>query len=1191
MSFFSLLLSVITNPHLLRTLGGLLVLVGTWYLCRVLGLSGNLRLLVMAVMTLLVIVVQVLLTRRAKRKREQAADDLETSLIMEADQSIAAAATGQKRAREEARRELVAAIEVLKRSQLADGRGGRAALYVLPWYLVLGPEGAGKSGLIRNSGLQPPDKGPGDLRGIGASANCEWWFTNHAVVLEADRRFAAAAGGKAADSDWLAFLSTLRKQRPHTPLNGVVIAVPASDLLTSSPAGLEAQARLLRRRLDEIGDELKLVYPVYVVVTKLDLVHGFDEYFAGLDGAGGEQVLGCTLRAANQREGGLENLFAAEFGLLYQNLCRRRQMRLVQAEHQPRREGTYLFPLEMRSLGDNLQRFVKTLCENNAYGRNPLLRGFYFTSVGGDGLVCDPVRTSLANRIGVLAPATPPAVPGRPLFLRGFFRKILVPDRDIARPTRGAAKRLRLVRRLAQVAVLGAVVVAGVAVAMSFAANLSLVRETARLAGQVSMIPRRDDLRLPEVDGMLGQLDALQEKLGQLDRGGPAARAWRNLGLYRGHAVNEMARQVYLERFLDIVQTPYLDELRRWLLAHPAAEGRDDAFYQRYRVFRMLREPAHAETPVMIGVLSQVHDEECRADAAATERLADHLTFALGHTDSLQALVTGRGRQDPWDSSIIDMAEQYIIAHWELDSHYQELIDPVNFARADLAFGLQKLPAGSGVLRIQARVADRLPDTVPAAYTRRGWEEEVSRILGDARALEQDSWMLPDVVKREMPVRHEPLLRRYADEYIRHWREFLGAVVLDTPGSLAAAERLLLDVLADDSAYRVLLDEAESNLDLQPDEADAPAVVAALDRIRTSFDALHALLRRDKEGKRPLDSVVDGVKEVAKAVGDHKTGSHEATAATFTRRIFASDEPDRESPIAKSMIAAEHALGAGGRLSDPDCGRALLSYLNQPALAAWQAYLRETESFLDREWTTTVRERYSVLAGRYPLARDSSQDASLDAFGDFFHAGGTLQTFVTQHLAPYVEHPGFAPRLKNEAGLNLGGEARAALNAGLRINLILFGDGGSKPSCEFSVKPGQARVVPRGDLHVTSSTLQVGRTELRYDQGSRDYLEFKWPPRENSEVAVIRAVLSDKSIDCKVAIDPGHWALFRLIDRAAQGPEGATRFTLTWKVPLKSRPGLTAELPYEFLMKGEDHALLRSLTAFDCPQSLFSTAR
>src|SRR5438046_7290278 len=91
---------------------------------------------------------------------------------------------------------------------------------------------------------------------------------------------------------WQEFLALLKKYRSRRPLNGIILTVSVGDLLTLTAPGRDAQVAAARRRLDELGHELRIRLPVYLLVTKCDLMSGFTEYFDDLTPAGRKQVWG-----------------------------------------------------------------------------------------------------------------------------------------------------------------------------------------------------------------------------------------------------------------------------------------------------------------------------------------------------------------------------------------------------------------------------------------------------------------------------------------------------------------------------------------------------------------------------------------------------------------------------------------------------------------------------------------------------------------------------------------------------------------------------------------------------------------------------------------------------------------------------------------------------------------------------------
>src|SRR4051794_29384295 len=140
---------------------------------------------------------------------------------------------------------------------LRKARGGKGnALYDLPWYIIIGPPGAGKTTALVRSGLKfPLAKGrtPEAVAGLGGTRYCDWWFTDEAVIVDTAGRYTTqdidAQGDRAS---WLSFLDLLRKARPRQPINGVLVAISLEDLLTGGEEAIEAHAVAVRKRLLEL---------------------------------------------------------------------------------------------------------------------------------------------------------------------------------------------------------------------------------------------------------------------------------------------------------------------------------------------------------------------------------------------------------------------------------------------------------------------------------------------------------------------------------------------------------------------------------------------------------------------------------------------------------------------------------------------------------------------------------------------------------------------------------------------------------------------------------------------------------------------------------------------------------------------------------------------------------------------------
>ena len=250
-----------------------LVVAGVWLLAPLIGITSVLwRVLIILVLVLppiIVVLVKWWLERRAAKGLAGAMQDQgkehQESVRPDRQEDIRILNDGFN-----------AAISALKKSRLGGGKG--TALYAMPWYMIIGPPAAGKSTALLRSGLQFPFT-PGErksVRGVGGTRNCDWWFSDQAILLDTAGRYATE------DDDieeWNAFLKMLKRYRKKRPLNGLMVAISIGDILTSDPTELDELAVQIRSRIDQVISELKLVLPVYIFLTKCDLMSGFVEYF------------------------------------------------------------------------------------------------------------------------------------------------------------------------------------------------------------------------------------------------------------------------------------------------------------------------------------------------------------------------------------------------------------------------------------------------------------------------------------------------------------------------------------------------------------------------------------------------------------------------------------------------------------------------------------------------------------------------------------------------------------------------------------------------------------------------------------------------------------------------------------------------------------------------------------------------
>ena len=312
---------------------------------------------------------------------------------------------------------------------LRNSKSGGAALYDLPWYLIIGPPGAGKTTALVNSGLRFPlavGGGPKAVQGIGGTRYCDWWFTDQAVLIDTAGRYTTQDSDAKADRrSWLAFLDLLRHNRPRQPINGVLVAISIADLLTLSASEIAAHADAIRRRLDELHEQLRINFPVYAVFTKMDLIAGFTPYFADLDEAGRNVVWGATFQTANKTANTVAQV-GEEFDLLVKRIFERMPERL-QDEPDPRARATLFgMPAQLTAIRKPIVEFLNRMFEPTRYQTTAALRGFYFTSGTQEGTPLDAVIGALQRSYGVESfGAAAHSGLGKSYFLHDLMTKVI----------------------------------------------------------------------------------------------------------------------------------------------------------------------------------------------------------------------------------------------------------------------------------------------------------------------------------------------------------------------------------------------------------------------------------------------------------------------------------------------------------------------------------------------------------------------------------------------------------------------------------------------------------------------------------------------------------------------------------------------------------------------------------------------
>jgi len=367
------------------------------------------------------------------------------------------------------------------------------------WYMVVGPSGCGKTSVIRNSDLEfshiyssqeKPIK-----EGIKETKNCDLFLTKEEIIFDTAGRYVTYGSDARVNKEWRELLYLLRKHRKSKQIEGLLVAIDIASLLQGDDDFVQSRARTIRRCIEDVVSEFRITLPVYLVFTKCDLIHGFEQFFADLSGSERMQVWGATLKISQQENADV--VFKRECEKLFQFLNARRLFKLTSAQEQERR-SIYTFPLQFDAVHQKLDRFVAALFPNVSE-EGPILRGFYFTGVVTGTAKADeqPPIEFVMRRVAGSFDHQPALISEQPAgdkrelkgyFIRDIFSKIIFPDRTLSRPTNSSDRRKTFMRLVFCAAAVFLVTVLTSALAFSYVHNKRLMAEVQQQVSPVSEI-------------------------------------------------------------------------------------------------------------------------------------------------------------------------------------------------------------------------------------------------------------------------------------------------------------------------------------------------------------------------------------------------------------------------------------------------------------------------------------------------------------------------------------------------------------------------------------------------------------------------------------------------------------------------------------------------------------------------------
>lgn len=1030
-------------------------------------------------------------------------------------------------------------------SALRKSKNGRKHLNELPWYIMIGPPGAGKTTAIVNSGLQFPladEIGKTAIGGVGGTRNCDWWFTNNAVLIDTAGRYTTQESDAELDNAaWMGFLDLLKKYRKRQPINGAIIAISLSDLALQDKMTQKGHAAAIRARLTELRDKLGVRFPVYVLFTKADLIAGFTEFHDNLGKEDREQVWGFTFPLEKGKaEASPSAGFDAEFAALLERL-NSQSLERMQAESDPQRRTLVAgFPPQVASMRGVAKAFLTEVFQENRYQHRQMLRGVYFTSGTQEGTPIDRLMLSMARTFGIGRQAIGTGQgAGRSYFLTRLFEGVIFREAGLVSADDKVERRYKITKWAAIIATIMVATGTGALLVRSFQGNTELIaRANAHVTEYSSATNSMPGSPIGDTDlvPVVAALNVLRDMPANPTLSDPAPERRLTYGLYQGDVIGSQAAQTYRRAMNQRLLPRLLLRLEEQISGNM---NNPDVLYEALKIYLMLG----LQGPMNQDLVKEwmLIDWELSFPGPGREELRQDLAM---HLDAL-----------------LDQPMQEIELNGPLVEQVQTLLSEMPLAQR-VYNGIINSPAavvlpkwritdagGPAVSRVLVRSSGKpLTDGVDGIFTYNGFNEVfLGEALGVAERIQRESWVLgprgvAEQTEQALAALSRDVLDLYYNDYIAAYDAVLGDVDIIPMESLSHAVEVTNVLSGPTSPIVNLLEAISEETRLTEDRSGATGALA---------EGATAIAERDVQTRAGFRTrmLLEALSNSATAAGEpapKPPGSYVEDRFAWLHQLTQAPEPGLPSRLDEliglltELYQELNKMSFSGSSTSSEGGAAIRRFEEAAAradgpLERWATQIASgssgitsdnTRSGLNARWQSNILPFCEkALTDRYPFNRRARADVAIADFEKLFGPAGLIDSFVTENLIQYIDtrtRP-WSWKEANEVDLGISPTVLEQLQHAAEIREAFFA--GGAPNIQFQMMP-QAL-----DPNAESVLLEVHGKQVPFAHrsGAPTPVALDWP----GGVGLARITFSppSQSVESTLQKD-GPWAWFRLLDAA-----------------------------------------------------------
>ncbi len=993
-----------------------------------------------------------------------------------------------------------AATNFLKKNTFTQGQK-TAALQTLPWYVLIGPSNAGKTSLLAHSNIpfilqrRYGRDAESNRLIIDPSAHLDWWATREASIIDVPSHY-LFLGNTNISMLWRYFLRVTRYERGTMGVNGIILALPLAEWLKNpNPKALPELLQGLLTGLKELATTFPNALTCQIILTKCDLLPGFNEFFAESPDEDIQQAWGINLLTNAPAEKLVES-FTNRFNALIKKINEQLLWRIHQERNPLARPYIKDFPLQLERVKLALADFLKKVFTEQPH---LIVRSVHLTSalqppIEPQQTIIDDPTNSTQRGVQLFRPLTPPsrAYFAKQLLTTGLGQQATSTHKVAPSNENPWPKRAAIAASVA--AVCGAGALMGEDFQQGVKASHALQNQLSNYQIAIAHLPNASD-HLQETVKLLNTLElAMHHAAG--------SQLQRFFGFYSHKSMQET--QLVYEQTLQRLLLP---EIKNYFSDYLRVPGNHDVdtSYAVLKAYMMLGDPNHRQQTYIIDTVDSILPPTF--DTAATTQLKHHLAAALNNATGPLKL----------DANLASNAQHYFSGMNRLPLAYVILRNIGQNSALSTVNWAQQVDT-----RVFSHYQNQTSEALPQMFTGAAFGNIIAREAAVA-ATEAvvGNWVIGNLPPNpnqntEINALTQQLQTTYVNQYIHTWEGLVMNTRLTSPNNLIETDQLIERLSSNNSPLLNLLQTLRSNTYFEPIASYSSRLTGlsvlitnnqtldpALQQILVTLGQLHHYLQ-------PIVSAPNQQRAAYYAVAN-RMAHHEATDSITELRMLAARSPEP-----------------------------LRNWLDKIADDTWRYMVRDASRYIDLSWQEEVGNVYQQqIANRYPFANNAQTEVDINTFSRFFSNSGTMAHFFTTYLQPLVDNSQAEWRWKSldNVPLPFNDETLRHIQHAFQIQHAFFPNNDNKPSVRLTLQAYQ--------FDKSISQVKFSSRNHRFvdnNAGAKTEHVINWPMMNANDMTTVQLILTNQQTLTRYY--PGTWGIYRLVNQSFENALSSKQIVL-----------------------------------------------